>query len=65
MKRKHKQSTEFFLMDDLTFALREIFFNVENTLGFLTGIGSKHILYARFENEPQIQIIPCAVEKSF
>lgn len=52
-------------MDDLTYALPQTFSNVENGVGFVTGIDSKSVPYASCENEAQTQIISCEEEKPF
>lgn len=52
-------------LDDLTYALPETFSNVENGVGFLTGIDSKYVPYASCEDESQTQLIPCPEEDAY
>lgn len=52
-------------LDDLTYALPETFSNVENGVGFITGIDSKYVPYESCENESKTQIIPCTEEAKF
>lgn len=52
-------------LDDLTYSLPEVFSNVENGVGFLTGIDSKYVPYASCENEEKTNLIPCQEEKPY
>lgn len=52
-------------LSDLTYALPETFSNVENGVGFLTGIDSKYLPYESCENEGKTQLIPCPEEEKF
>lgn len=52
-------------LDDLTYALPETFSNIENGVGFLTGIDSKYVPYESCENEGQTDIVPCPEEQEF
>lgn len=52
-------------LSDLTYALPETFSNVENGVGFLTGIDSKYLPYASCENESKTQLVPCEEEQKF
>jgi hypothetical protein len=52
-------------LSDLTYALPETFSNVENGVGFLTGIDSKYLPYESCENEGKTQLVPCPEEEKF
>lgn len=52
-------------LSDLEYAIPETFSNVENGVGFVTGIDSKYVPYESCENESQTQIVPCPEEKEF
>ncbi len=52
-------------LSDLEYALPETFSNVENGVGFVTGIDSKYVPYASCENESQTAIVSCPEEQEF
>lgn len=58
-------SSEISSIDDITYALPGAFSNVENGVGFLTGIDSKYVPYASCLDEGETQLIPCSEEKPF
>lgn len=57
-------SSEIASLDEITYALPDVFSNIENGVGFLAGIDSKIIPY-RSCTDDSGQLVPCPDEKAF